>query len=624
MMKKYILLGTFLCLGLNSCFDLDKMPEGELSSMTAFSTTAEITKYLNQFYEGEIRKEPDNSNSEKVTNSAIRFQSNNVGSALGIAFGDLNSDNMLSNVINTRLAGETALSSATELKEYYAIRSLNFLINNMGNCTDQTSEAYKQCVGEAHYFRACYYYQLLINYGGVTWLTEVLNPVQEEMQRPRASRTELVDHILDDLKIAITNLSEQNNNTTMRVHRDVARALKSEVALFEGTWEKYHKMKNTPFYDKTVTDEKIEGYLEQAAAAAYEVMERGVWQISKTGAEPYRDLFISIDLSGNPEVLWWKKYDAASNIGHSVTRFLNKGGGMCGASASLVDDYLTIDGRPFIGTEREEAKKKYGDELSPSKRDPRLAQTICMPGSQLRPNNGYTYQYPPLNGESYNQNTTGYSLLKYVEYNTAYEPTIDQESKSQAAAIQFRYADVLLNYAEALAELDGAKYASEIKGAIDLLRDRVGMVGVDFDREYNQEAEYPFRHLDKYIQAVRRERRVEKAFEGRRLEDIMRWAAADELIVGKTPTGAMFVGSDLENNQFYYSEGKYQLIYDQPDGNNLFLTGTPGSSPRYIIPFNNKNYPTGWGFKVDRDYLLPIESRMLSLTGNMWEQNPGW
>ena len=623
-MKKYIVLSAFLCLGLGSCFDLDKMPEGELSSMTAFGTTAEISKYLNQFYEGTLRKEPNNSSSETVSNSAIRVQSNNVGQAEGIAFGDLNSDNMQSNVINTRLAGETALSSATELKEYYAIRSLNFLINNIGNCADQTSEEYKQCVGEAYYFRACYYYQLLINYGGVTWLTEVLNPVQEEMQLPRASRTELADHILDDLDLAITNLNEQTTNATMRVHKDVARALKSEVALFEGTWEKYHKIKNTPFYDKAVTDEKINDYLEQAAAAAYEVMEGGSWSIYKTGTEPYRDLFTAVDLSGNQEVLWWKKYDAASNIGHSVTRFLNKGGGMCGASASLIDDYLTIDGRPFVGTERDEAKKVYGDELSPSKRDPRLAQTICTPGCQLRPNNGYTYQYPPLNGESYNQNTTGYSILKYVEYNTTYEPTIDQENKSQAAAIQFRYADVLLNYAEALAELDGAQYADKIKAALLPLRERVGMPGVDFDREYNQEADYPFHDLDKYIQAVRRERRVEKACEGRRLEDILRWAAADVLIVGKTPTGAMFVGSDLENNQFYYSNGNYQLIYDEADGNNLFLTGTPGSSPRYIIPFNNKNYPTGWGFKVDRDYLLPIENRMLSLTGNMWTQNPGW
>ena len=69
--------------------------------------------------------------------------------------------------------------------------------------------------------------------------------------------------------------------------------------------------------------------------------------------------------------------------------------------------------------------------------------------------NSYS-NFLPLNEESRNQNTTGYSILKYVEYNTTYIPTIDGEGKSQAPAIQFRYADILLNYAEALAELDGA------------------------------------------------------------------------------------------------------------------------------------------------------------------------
>ena len=91
----------------------------------------------------------------------------------------------------------------------------------------------------------------------------------------------------------------------------------------------------------------------------------------------------------------------------------------------------------------------------------------------------------------------------------------------------------------------------KIIDALQPLRDRVGMPPVDFDREYNQEADYGFRNLDKYIQAVRRERRVEKACEGRRQEDIMRWAAADELIVGKWPKGALFVGSNLENHPVY-------------------------------------------------------------------------
>ena len=93
-----IFIGLALIFGLTSCSDLDKLPEGVLSTSTAFSSTAEITKYLNQFYE-----------------TGVRTQSQNVGNASGIAFGDMASDNMISNVIDDRLAGETALSDATKL-----------------------------------------------------------------------------------------------------------------------------------------------------------------------------------------------------------------------------------------------------------------------------------------------------------------------------------------------------------------------------------------------------------------------------------------------------------------------------------------------------------------------------
>ena len=601
MKKLYISYVIGLSLGLTSCFDLDMQPEGVLSSTTAFTSSAEMQKYLNQFYE-----------------DGLRTQSNDVGKAIGIAFGDLNSDNMITNSIDMRLAGETALSSASKLSNYTQIRNVNFLINNLGN-NKETGEERNQCVGEAYYFRAWYYYRMFINYGELTWVNKVLDPSQEQMERPRDPRTLIADSILADLDKAIAYLKPQSTNSSMRVHRDVACALKSEVALFEATWEKYHKAKGDAFYDKSITDEKIKNYLEQAVEAASQVMERNVWSIS-TGnpLTAYRDLFITLDLSGNQEVLWWKKYDASDNIGHCVTRFLNKGGGLAGASASIVDDYLTRDGHPFSKANREEAKKEYGVELQPSLRDPRLSQSICLPGQPLRPNNEYVFELPPLNGNSYHQNTTGYSILKYIEFDTQYAPTVDGEFKSQAPAIQFRYADILLNYAEALAELDGAAHAESIRAALAPLRARVGMPDVDFDREYNTEADYPFRNLDKYIQAVRRERRVEKAFEGQRLVDILRWAAAEELIIGKTPTGALFTGSNLENS--YGST----LIYDQPSGNNLFLTGKPGDAIRYVIPFDNTAYPNGWQFRADRDYLQPIQLRMLSLTNNKWTQNPGW
>ena len=600
MKKRHIFLGLALMLSLNACYDLDKEPEGVLSTATPFTSTGEMRNYLDQFYE-----------------TAVRGQGFAAGGGSGIAGNDVNSDNMASSSVNSRLAGETALSSASALSDYTRIRNINFFLNNLDNCTEKGSATYNQYVGEGYYFRAWYYYQMFINYGALSWVETPLDPSIEALKLPRESRTVIADHILADLDKAISYLGEKNNSSSMRIHKDVARALKSEVALFEGTWEKYHKAENDAFYDKSVTDEKIKNYFTQAAAAAKEVMDRGVWRIYNTGnpLNDYRQLFQIADLSSNSEVLWFKMYDG-DQIGNNVNRYLNMGGGSAGVTASLVDDYLTIDGRPFIGEEQIEAKKVWGNELLPTVRDPRLAQTVCIPGQVLRPDQG-GYTLPPLVASGYHQNTTGYSLLKHVQID--YTGNLDAEFKGATPAIQFRYADVLLNYAEALAELDGKGNADKIINALQPLRDRVGMPAVDFDREYNQDPDYPFNGLDKYIQAVRRERRIEKACEGRRLEDILRWAAADELIVGKWAKGALFVGSNLEEY-----EGYSALKYDQAADNNFYLTGKPGDALRYIIPVNPNNYPNGWQFKLDRNYLLPIQQRMITLTENLWEQNPGW
>lgn len=598
---KKITVGVVSLLFLTGCYDLNKSPEGVMSTIGAFSTLGEINSYLDQFYE-----------------TAVFPQGFGWSDYHYIASGDIASDNMSTSSVNSRINGAVTLANASQLTNYTYIRNVNFFLNNLDNCNEKGTESYKQSVGEGYFFRAWYYFQLFKDYGELTWLEKPLDPNAEEMLLPRESRTVIADHILGDLDKAIENLSEQNSCSTMRVHKDVARALKAEVALFEATWEKYHKAKNDPFYDKTITDEKIKSYFNQCVEASKEVVERNVWHIYSTGnkLDDYRVIFQTEDLSTNPEILWFKRYDG-TNVGNSVNRYLNRGGGSVGVTRSLVDDYLTIDGKPFTGSQVLEAKKVFGNELKPTLRDPRLAQTVCTPGQILRPDEG-GYVVPPLTGASYHRNETGYSLLKHVQID--YTGSLDAEYRGSTPGIQCRYADILLNYAEALAELDGAQNAAKIIELTKPLRDRVGMPQMDFDREYNKEPDYPFHALDKYIQAVRRERRVEQAAEGKRFYDIMRWAAADELIVGKHAEGALFKGSNLEGHAQYGNI----LVYDQPSGNNLFLSGTASDTYRYILPVAPETVGDGWGFNVNRDYLLPIQPRMLQLTDNLWKQNPGW
>lgn len=597
-----------------SCNDgfLDKDPLDSLTTARPFQTTAEVEKYLNQFYESAFEGHPGG-----VAGS-------------GIAFNDQIGDNLAGSTPVSRIAGTLSLANASSLGQYTQIRSVNYLLENKSNIKGSESVV-KNLLGEAYFFRALYYSKMVKSYGDVSWVNKVLPPDQKAMEIPRDSRLLVTDSILADLDRAIEYLQPKSNSASMRVHRDVASTLKAQIALYEGTWQKYHKAKNDPFYSKEVTDEKIKNYLEQARDAAKAVIDSKRWSIHTTGnpLSDYQQMFITLDLSSNKEVLLWKKYNFADKIGHSVTRYLNNGGGDLGVTLSLVDDYLTIDGRIFQGAERDAAQKVYGQELSPDLRDPRLAQTVAMPGTRMKPasaSNIYMPAYPPINVSGFNRNNTGFAQLKFVEVDN--EGAVTVEYSSEAPAIQFRYAEVLLIYAEALAELGGSE--SEIKSVLQPLRDRVGMPAIDFDREYNTAADYPFKNLSKVIQVVRRERRIEFACEGKRTDDIMRWAAADVLLAGKRPLGILFKGSDLEEAntpEGFYKNNGGRLFYDEnateDKSINLWLSGNVGDSKRYVDPYK-KQYPNGLGFKLDRDYLLPIQERQISLTGGKWVQNPGW
>ena len=612
MKKRNILLGLALTLGLASCYDLDKQPQGVLSTSDPFRTIGEIQNYVNRNYE-----------------TAVRVQGFMAGGGGGMAGNDVNSDDMSGSTANTRLMGQLSVANGGSLYDfYYNIRAVNFLLENSQNCDAVGTTAYNQLIGEAHYFRAWYYYAMITEYGEVPWVEKPIDPKIELLMLPRDNRTFIIDKILADLDAAITLMGEQNSSAGMRIHRDVARALKSEIALYAATWEKYHYMKekNQPekFYDTALTEAelmaKIDSYLEQSIAAAEAIRQRGVWKIYNTGNvnNDYRVIFETANLGNNPEILWFKMYDG-DQVGNSVTRYLNTGGGGIGITANLVDDYLTIDGRPFVGEEKMAVKRNYPNELLPTVRDPRLSQTVALPGQRLQPESptAYVVSWPALAGDgtAFGTNLTGYVMLKHIQID--YSGDYISEYKGSTPSIQFRCADVLLNYAEALAEQDGAANAGKIIEILQPLRDRAGMPGVDFDREYNTSADYPFKNLNKYVQAVRRERHVEKALEGRRLFDIQRWAAADELIIGRRPQGALFIGSNLPE---HYTT----LKYDQPNNNNLYLSGTAGDAERYILPVPPSSMPDGWQFKPNRDYLLPIKESMINLMDGLWPQNPGW
>ena len=566
---------------------LNKQPLDTLSTDNSLATTNELRLYLNQFYAG-----------------AFPGQPGGIGGS-GIAFNDAGTDNMTFSSVNIRMNGTLALSNAGALSGYTTIRSINYFLENYQHASGDAN-LINNYLGEAKFFRAITYFNMVRNYGDLTWVNKVLPADTLLMQVPRDSRIVVTDSILNDLDQAINLLPIRSNSASMRLHRDVALAFKSRVALYEATWQKYHKAANDPFFTNGITDAKIQNYFEQARDAALAVINGNRWKIYSTGKplEDYFNLFVTLDLSSNSEVLLWRKYSVADNIAHSISKYTSTAGADMGINLSLVDDYLTIDGKPFLGVDRDQAQKIYGNELKPTIRDPRLSQTVAVPGKPIKPGQ-VVPAYPPINQTGFNRSTTGFPLYKFLEYNDS--RAVSDDNNSQAPAIAFRYAEVLLNYAEAMAELGGD--AVLIANALNSLRTRVNMPPVNFAKEYNTDPAYPFRNLSQVLQAVRRERRVELAAEGFRLDDIMRWAAAGILIKANRPLGALYIGSDMPAN--YPSSFQPQL------------SGNTGDARRYLDPLKSV-VPNGYGFNLNRDYLLPIQQRMLQLTANKWIQNPGW
>lgn len=197
--------------------------------------------------------------------------------------------------------------------------------------------------------------------------------------------------------------------------------------------------------------------------------------------------------------------------------------------------------------------------------------------------------------------TTGYMIRK----GSTPDPQQNQGSSSsrygEIDGMVFRYAEVLLNFAEAKAEL-GTLTQADLDKSINVIRERVDMPSLDINVGYT-DPNWNFPELSPLMNEIRRERRIELALEGFRHDDLMRWAAADEIIQGARWKGAKFVEGE-----------SFPEIEDQ-------ISGIPVDENNYIDRYQNSM--SGFGFDESRDYLFPIPTNEISLNDNL-TQNPGW
>lgn len=558
---------------------LEKLPTDQVSSEVFFYQPNDMMIYMNQFYAGSL--------------FAVRW-GNLIGntydeSGNGISGDDRNSDDMITyRKISELLEGSRTISYGNGPGwSFKDVRSINYFFDNYKKSTAKFDD-YKQYVGEAHFFRALIYFVLLKKFGDVPWYSNTLQTNSPELYDARTPRNVVADNIIKDLDSAAMYLTGKRNGGASRVYKGLALGLQSRVALYEGTWEKYHA--GDPF---GVSNPQPEKYFNKVIEATTTIMNSGQFEIYNKGnsMSDYNDLFKMQDYSSTTEAMFLKQFSSDLSVFNQKNYKLAYPLGEC-LTKELADSYLCTDGNPITGNALFGGYSTISTEVQ--NRDPRFYQTIFTPSAPwLVDNNSvklWREAYVQLNTVPSFYAGTGYVLRK------GYDPLLANQNESSETdpIILFRYAEVLLNFAEAKAEL-GTITQIDLDKSIGLLRSRVGMPNISLGN-IKTDPNWNFPDLSPIINEIRRERHLELATEGLRWMDIARWAGADELIVGKRPKG--FKASQLSTDLF------------------------PVDKDGFLDPFQLA-LPSGYGFVINRDYLDPIPQGAITLNPKL-TQNPGW
>lgn len=514
-------------------------------------------------------------------------------------------DNIVKTGLADRIKGTRITPTSGGGWSWGELRKINYFLQNYANNGLSEEEA-KPYLAEARFFRAWFYFEKVKTFGDVPIYTEVIAANDDEsLYKSRDSRIEVMDFVMSDLDYAIANLA--STRSVDKITKWTALALKSRVGLFEGTFRKYHTEMNLPGY---------EIFLNEAVEAARELMESGTYSIYKSSPETaYKELFASYDAI-DEEVILARKYSADLQLYHNVNYYtITASYGKPGLEKSLVNSYLMQDGSRFTDQEG------FNELLFPEEvknRDLRLSQTIRTPGySRI----GQTTVLPADFGAS----VTGYQLTKFVTATSE-----DSYNRSYNDIPVFRYAEVLLNFAEAKAEL-GTLTQADLDQSIALVRERVAMPNIQISLANSNPDPYISEQYPNVsgenmgvILEIRRERRIELVMESYRWDDILRWKVGPQVV--RQFKGMYFPGTgtfDLDENGsidvvIYTGEKPTEKgpIYLQLGSEILLENGENGG-----LVIINPNIPKIFDESKDYFYPLPIQDLLIN---DRLEQNPGW
>jgi len=259
---------------------LQRTPLDQVTSVDYFKNANDLKAYVNQYY------------------WSTYFPIYQEG---GMDFG---TDNQITTTVDTRLEGTRTVATSGSIA-FGPVRSINYFFDNYKKVEANAKLAdYKQYLGEAWFFRALIYINLLQSYGDMQWITTELGTSSPELYNPRDPRNIVADNIIAALDSAAIYLTEDKTDGAARINKWMALLIQSRIALYEGTWEKYHA--GDPF---GVTNPQPEKYFNKVVEAATKIMTSGKYDLYSTGnpLSDYKNLFILRDYSLNKEVMFWRE-----------------------------------------------------------------------------------------------------------------------------------------------------------------------------------------------------------------------------------------------------------------------------------------------------------------------------
>ena len=562
MQRKHLSLYLFLCAGLllAACNKkLNLYPNDELSEPTYFKNASDLQLYCNQFYQD-----------LPVQNSFWTEE---------------NSDNQVPTNRDPFLAqtyvNPVSATGTGWANNWIQIRACNYFLQRYRRADTDTGTL-NLYAAEVRFFRALFYWQQVQTYGDVPWIgTDLTDTSTTLLYGPRLPHTQIMDSVFSDISFAVNNLPNLNNVQPGRLHEYAALALMSRICLWEGTYRRYHNLGNeTPYLQATVT----------ASEAIMNSGNYGIWSTGNPQTD-YYNLFIQQDLSTNKEAILPQLY-ILNVLTSDLTRQLGESG--TGWSKDFVRSFLCTDGLPTALSPLYKGDDSLDAEAA--NRDPRFSQLIATRGFVLQNNADGTKNVFTLPQIGTAQAPTGYMIIKCLSP----DPAQWNASQSDLDLFIFRYAEVLLNEAEAQAEL-GQCDQTVLDNTINKLRDRVAMPHMIL-ASLVKDPKSDFPSLPPLLDEIRRERRIELAADGFRFQDLMRWATGPLIQNPETILGVKLLPS---------------VRAEYPASQ---VSGVQVNANNYIQQYTNINNFT-WN---DKMYLYPIPSQELTLNPNLAPQNPGW